>query len=246
SSVSHFMISASGSLRSIASSRFVTATPNTLSTRRVSSLGIQASRSSAGTSAQRGSPAGLKFFVFTKCRPWCRFILNLPPPQRAAIQPSGSSKKGCVSVDGRRTSHLKRIVPAYGSCTPSVAVTFGQTRPNSSSTCLRVGRSTPRLMRLRRRYGSMRSQHHVAITGERVYHAPRRHLGEEVGRARVGEVGSRKRSRHGPVDGGDRVAVLVEHVPQRTARLGHAPALEDERGVRGAQQICGPAQHRQL
>src|SRR2546428_13663714 len=39
-SASHFMISATGALRSIASSRLITATPNTLSTRRVSSLGI--------------------------------------------------------------------------------------------------------------------------------------------------------------------------------------------------------------
>src|SRR5206468_8641773 len=145
----------------------VTATPTTFSTRRVSSLGIQASGSSAGTSAQRGSPAGLKFFVFTKCIPWCRFSLNLPPPYRAAIQPSGSSRNGSASADGSRMSHLKRIVPAYGSWTPSVVVTSGQTRANSSSTCLRVGRSTPRLRRLRRRYGSRRFQHHVAITGER-------------------------------------------------------------------------------
>src|SRR5258705_13627900 len=40
----------------------------------------QASTSSAGESFHNGSPSGLKLRVFTKCKPWCRFILNLPPP----------------------------------------------------------------------------------------------------------------------------------------------------------------------
>src|SRR6266581_2858673 len=40
----------------------------------------QASTSSAGASFHNGSPSGLKLRVFTKCKPWCRFILNLPPP----------------------------------------------------------------------------------------------------------------------------------------------------------------------
>ena len=48
-----------------------------------------------------------------------------------------------------------------------VAVKSGQTRANSSRISRRLGRSTPRLSRLRLRYGSMRSQHHEAITAAR-------------------------------------------------------------------------------
>src|SRR5712691_11938335 len=58
------------------------------------------------------------------------------------------------------------MVPAKGSCTPIVAVSSGHTRANSSSICRRAGRSTPRLRRLRLRYGSISSQHHAAITAE--------------------------------------------------------------------------------
>src|SRR5438128_7798228 len=69
-----------------------------------------------------------------------------------------------MSADARRTSHLKRIVPAHGCCTPIVAVNSGQTRANASRICLRVGCSMPLFRRVRRRYGSIRSQHHAAIT----------------------------------------------------------------------------------
>src|SRR3989442_12667485 len=58
------------------------------------------------------------------------------------------------------------MVPAKGSCTPIVAVSSGHTRANSSSICRRAGRSTPRLRRLRLRYGSISSPHHAAITAE--------------------------------------------------------------------------------
>src|SRR5438067_4649517 len=47
------MISATGARRSMASSRLVTATPKTLSTRRVSSLGMYASRPSLGQVQRR-------------------------------------------------------------------------------------------------------------------------------------------------------------------------------------------------
>src|SRR5262249_59109075 len=56
---------------------------------------------------------------------------------------------------------------ADGSWTPMVAVNSGHTLTNSSSTWRRVGCATPRLTRLRLRYGSMRSQHHAAITARR-------------------------------------------------------------------------------
>ena len=48
-----------------------------------------------------------------------------------------------------------------------VAVNSGHTRANSSRISRRLGRSTPRLSRLRLRYGSRRSQHHEAITAAR-------------------------------------------------------------------------------
>src|SRR5262247_2068678 len=198
----------------MASSRLVTATPKSFSSRRVSSLGIlrllslihrRASaggapaprrpaartsvrpgsgyRSSAGASLQRESPSGLKLRVLTKCRPWCRFSLNLPPPYRPASHPVGSSSKGAISFDESRTSHLKRIVPAHGSCTPMVAVNSGHTPTNSSSTWRRVGCATPRLARLRLRYGSMRSQHHAAITARRS--VPRRRGATRSGPTRI-------------------------------------------------------------
>src|SRR5687768_13679578 len=118
----------------------------------------------SGASFHRGALSGLKFFVFTKCIPWCRFILNFPPPKRPSIHARGSSRNGAMSAEGRRASHLKRMVPANGSCTPMVAVNSGHTRPNSIRISRRDGRSRPRLRRLRLRYGSIRSQHHAAIT----------------------------------------------------------------------------------
>src|SRR5262249_29433374 len=105
------------------------------------------SSASSGTPFQRGSPAGLKFFVLTKWSPWWRFTLNLPPPHIPAIQPSGSSRNGVISSDVSRASHLKRIVPAQGCCTPIVTVMPGHTRRNSSRICFFVGRSTPRFSR---------------------------------------------------------------------------------------------------
>src|SRR5437899_12862373 len=57
-----------------------------------------------------------------------------------------------------------------------VAVTPGQTRANSSRICRRDGRSTPRLIRFRLRYGSISSQHHGAITTAGVYHEPVKNL----------------------------------------------------------------------
>src|SRR2546426_7376573 len=88
------------------------------------------------------------------------------------IQPTGSSRNGAISSAARRTSHLKRIVPANGSWTPIVAVNSGHTRANSSRICRRDGRSMPRLIRLRLRYGSISSQPHGAITTAGVYHEP--------------------------------------------------------------------------
>ena len=52
-----------------------------------------------------------------------------------------------------------------------VAVKSGHTRANSSRISRRLGRATPRLIRLRLRYGSTRSQHHEANRLRRaVYH----------------------------------------------------------------------------
>src|SRR2546426_8106380 len=92
------------------------------------------------------------------------------------IQPTGSSRNGAISSAARRTSHLKRIVPANGSWTPIVAVNSGHTRANSARICRRDGRSMPRLIRLRLRYGSLSSQHHGAITAAGVYHGPVKNL----------------------------------------------------------------------
>src|SRR3989454_5973056 len=92
------------------------------------------------------------------------------------IQPTGSSRNGAISSAARRTSHLKRIVPANGSWTPIVAVNSGHTRANSARICRRDGRSMPRLIRLRWRYGSISSQHHGAITAAGVYHGPVKNL----------------------------------------------------------------------
>src|SRR5205814_6508961 len=93
-----------------------------------------------------------------------------------AIQPGRFSRNGAISLGERRTSHLKRIVPASGSSTPVVAVSSGHTRANSSRTIRRVGRARPRLIRVRVRYGSIRSQHHGAITTAGVYHEPVKNL----------------------------------------------------------------------
>src|SRR5215813_6289308 len=237
----------------MASSRLVTATPKSFSSRRVSSLGIlrllsliyrRASaggapaprrpaartsggpgsgyRSSAGASLQRGSPSGLKLRVLTKCRPWCRFSLNLPPPYRPASHPAGSSSSGAISLDESRTSHLKRIVPAHGSWTPMVAVNSGHTLTNSSSTWRRVGCATPRLTRLRLRYGSMRSQHHAAITARRS--VPRRRGAVRSGPARI-EPGTPD-VRSGPVG---------ETIEQSGGLVGE----EQQRGVLRAHEALG-------
>src|SRR5207247_987546 len=185
-SASHFMISSSGALRSMASSRFVTATPNSFRTRRVSSLGISPllnqRRGERRRSPRhpppvtRGGRAPNPIARAKPPPPPPPPRPPFPPPYRAAIQPAGSSRNGVISVAERRTSHLKRIVPANGSWTPSVAVKPGQTRANSSRICLRDGRSTPRLIRLRLRYGSISSQHHGAITTAGVYHEPVKNL----------------------------------------------------------------------
>src|SRR3989442_13365916 len=97
-------------------------------------------------------------------------------PYRAQTPTAGSWRNGAIAVAESRRSHLSRIVPANGSWTPSVAVNPGQTRANSSRVCRRDGRSTPRLIRFRLRYGSISSQHHGAITPAGVYHEPVKNL----------------------------------------------------------------------